>query len=204
MRLVFAAIGALVALVVAGCSPTHGDRFVETGGATSEVLRFATTTDGRWKVPLVRGLSWEETPSGSLLSVRAAEGPTYLVVAHVDGVPPPVDRQRCAQTHRQQLVVAFAVKGIATTEPEITVDQRRGEPSPRLHYAVPLQTLTGAAASTFSWWGYVLDGDRCLGVSVTTIVHGKKGDPEQPDLEDLVRLDRVYGVAMDGIARAKP
>jgi hypothetical protein len=69
-----------------------------------------------------------------------------------------------------------------------------------MHYAVPLEAAPGQPpASTFSSWGYLLDGGRCLGLGVTTIVKGKAGDPEQPDPDDLRRLERVYELMMDGV-----
>jgi hypothetical protein len=152
----------------------------------------------------VRGLAWQETKADALVAARAPEGPTFVEIASVDGVEPPFDRLRCATTHRQRITLALAAKGIESTAPEIAIEQRHGEESPRLHYAIALVANAGAPpASSMSAWGYFVDGNRCFAVGVTTIVRAKSGTTDQPDPEDLQRLERVFGVAMDGAKLAK-
>jgi hypothetical protein len=195
----------LVAFVVGagavlGCPSTNGDKFVPTNGGNTGVGKWATTSDGRVKVPLASGLAWETRPSAvSLLEAGAPQGPTFVVVAVIPGAPQPLARGTCAETHRKQLMVAFAQKGIVMTTPEITMEPHKGEPMPRLHYAVPLEANGDAKpASTLSSWGYLVDGDRCVGIGVTTIVHAKDGTPDTPDPEDMQRLEHVFELAIDG------
>lgn len=186
-----------------GCPSTQGDTFVAANGGSGEVGKWATTSDGRVRVPLAAGLAWETRPSAaSLLEAGAPQGPTFLVVAVIPSAPTPLARVTCAEAHRKQLMVAFAQKGIAMTTPEISMEPHKGETVPRLHYAVPLEASGNAKpASTLSSWGYVIDGDRCVGVGVTTIVHAKDGSDATPDPEDMQRLERVFGLAIDGAQR---
>jgi hypothetical protein len=73
-----------------------------------------------------------------------------------------------------------------------------------LHYAVGLVANAGAPpASSMSAWGYFVDGKRCLALGVTTIVKAKSGTTDKPDPEDLQRMERVFGVAMDGAKLTK-
>jgi hypothetical protein len=191
---------ALVATGALGCPSTTADKFVATGGGSGAVGQWATTSDGRMKVPLAAGLAWETRPSaGELLRAGAPQGPTFVIVAVIGGAPSPIESTACARTHRTQLMLAFAQKGIAATTPEISMEAHKGAQVPRLHYAVPLEATSGAKpASTLSSWGYLVDGDRCLGIGVTTIVRAKDGTTDVPDPEDMQRLELVFGLAMDG------
>jgi hypothetical protein len=195
----------LLLLVVAsasalGCPSNNGDTFVPANGSAGAIGKWVTTSDGRVKVPLAAGLAWETRASdASLLEAGAPQGPTFVVVAVIPGAPQPLARGTCAETHRKQLMLAFAQKGIAMTTPEITLEPHKGEQIPRLHYAVPLEAGEGAKpASTLSSWGYLLDGDRCVGLGVTTIVHAKDGTTDTPDPEDMQRLEHVFELVIDG------
>lgn len=190
---------------VAACGSPKGDTFVDAPNGGGEIAQWMATPDGRLKVPLVRGLAWQSTTAGdALVAVRAPEGPTFVEVTSIDGIEPPFDRLRCATTHRQRIMIALAAKGIESTTPDVAIERRHGEDSPRLHYAVALVASNGAPpASSLSAWGYFVDGERCLGLGVTTIVRAKSGTTDQPDADDLQRLERVFGVAMDGAALQK-
>ena len=201
MTRVFSMIGLVVAATgVLGCPSTNGDTFVATNGGSGAVGRWATTSDGRVKVPLAAGLAWETRPTkASLLEAGAPQGPTFVIVAVISSAPLPLARTSCAEAHRRQLMLAFAQKGIAMTTPEITMEPHKGEQVPRLHYAVPLEASGDARpASTLSSWGYLVDGDRCVGIGVTTIVHAKDGTTDTPEPEDMQRLEQVFEVAIDG------
>ena len=183
----------------ASCGSSNGDTFVEAPNGAGEVAQWIATPDGRLQVPLVRGLAWEKANADALVAAHAPEGPTFLEVTSIDGLEPPFDRLRCATAHKQRIMIALVAKGIESTSPEIAMEQRHGEESPRLHYAVGLVANAGAPpASSMSAWGYFVDGNRCLAVGVTTIVKAKSGTTDQPDPEDLQRFERVFGVAMDG------
>ncbi|MEO7092125.1 MAG: hypothetical protein ABI175_02665 [Polyangiales bacterium] len=190
----------LAAATIFGCPSSNGDRFVPASGGSGAIARWATTSDGRVRVPLAAGLAWETRPSADmLLQAGAPEGPTFVIVAIIPAAPSPVARGTCAEAHRKQLMIAFAQKGIAMTSPEITMEPHKGEQMPRLHYAVPLEAAADATpASTLSSWGYLVDGERCLGIGVTTIVHAKAGTDDTPDPEDMQRLEHVFGLAIDG------
>lgn len=187
------------------CSPANGDKFVEAPNGANEIAQWVATPDGRLKVPLVRGLAWQSNGgASSLVSMRAPEGPTFLEVTSVDDVEQPFDRLGCASAHRRMIMIALAAKGIESTPPEIAIERRNGEVSPRLHYAVALVASAGAPpASSLSAWGYFIDGKRCIALGVTTVVRAKSGTTDQPEPEDLQRLERVFGVAMDGAVLAK-
>ena len=199
-RAVLTFVASFAALAAIGCPSTGGDTFLAANGGSGEVGRWATTTDGRVRVPLAAGMAWETRPSNaSLLEAGAPQGPTFVVVAVIPSAPTPLARTTCAEAHRKQLMIAFAQKGIAMTTPEISLEPHKGEQIPRLHYAVPLEASGNAKpASTLSSWGYLIDGDRCVGIGVTTIVHAKDGTDATPDPEDMQRLEHVFGLAIDG------
>ena len=197
-------LGCLV--LVAACASCAGgkgangapDRFVD---AKTSDAGWARTSDERLRIPLPDGLTWERRPdTGSLLDLRAKEGPTFIVVAEIADAPTPIETASCAERHRTEVYAAASSKGIAMTLPQISFEVRRGEKMPRMSYAVPLEPAADARpASTLSLWTYVVDGARCVGVGVTTVVRGRVDKPDEPEQEDLDRLERVYDRVADGV-----
>jgi hypothetical protein len=189
-----------IAVVLLGCPSraTPPDTFV--AGREGEPTWLATA-DGRLRVPLPSGLRWDAptfTKDGGA-KARADDGPTFVVVAPLDDVDPPASPRRCAESHREKLAIALAASGVEATVPRLIEETRRGEKVPRLQYAVPLEEKGAARpASTLSYWAYVVTGGRCLGISVTTVVHEAQGAPDQPDPEDLQRLERVFSSVAEG------
>ncbi len=191
----------------AGCTgarPTTNDRFVDA--PTGEVAAWATSPDGRLRVPLRRGLAWNKEPTddGSLLKARADEGPTYVVATTFEA-PPPVTLRACAEAHGARMLAAAASRGVEMTTPRLIEEAHRAAMVPRVSYAVALEAAAGARpASLMSSWTYALDGTRCYAIGVTTLVHAKADDARLPDPDDLQRLERVYAVVADGVAVAPP
>jgi len=181
-----------------------GDTFVAGG---SEISGWAVTTDARVKVPLAAGISWG-TPATSgettMLKVRGEPGPTFIVVARVDDAPKPLGLQTCAKAHGDRIASAMSAANVFTSPPMLSDEIRKGEKVPRLHYVVPLQAAPGErGAATLSWWTYFIDGDRCVAVGVTSLVREKQGDPNTPDAEDMLRMERVFALVADGTTIAK-
>ncbi len=197
--------GMLVAVGLA-CSPSNrGSRDTFVTGSSQSVT-IVRTSDARIEVPLAAGLAWEPPvlDQGALLKVRAKEGPTYVVVAAIDGAPTPLALGTCAEAHRAKIATSLVASGVRSTPPLLDDEIRKGARVPRLHYAVPLEAKGDAPpAATFSWWTYVLDRDRCVGIGVTTLVRAKQGEADAPDPEDLTRLDRVFSLVAEGTAIAK-
>jgi hypothetical protein len=194
-----ARLGIGFGLALGACTASHPstDRFVAAPG---EVGAWATTDDGRVRVPLRRGLTWsKDATDDGTLKMRAEEGPTYLVVATVDRKPD-LTLRSCAEAHRIRVLAAANARGVEMTPPRLVDESHRGTSVPRVSYAVPLEAAKGERpASLMSSWTYALDGDRCLAIGVTTIVHASAADPNAPDPEDLQRLEGVYEVAADGV-----
>ncbi len=175
-----------------------GDTFVAGG---SEIAGWAVTADGRVKVPLAAGISWG-TPATSaestMLKVRGETGPTFIIVARVDEAPKPLSLMTCAKAHGDKIASAMSAAKVFTSPPMLSDEVRKGEKVPRLHYVVPLQASPGVrGAATISWWTYFVDGDRCVAVGVTSLVHEKDGDPNSPDPEDMHRMERVFSLVSD-------
>ncbi len=193
----------LVVGLLSGCSPAvgSGDRFVSTPSGNGSIAEWLTSADAHVKLPLAAGLTWSQVPPSPdvLVKAKAVEGPTIVLVARIEGAPMPLAIETCADAHRARIYAAAKKQGIAMTPPEISLEMRKGVKVPRLHYAVPLDAENGALpASLLTSWGYLVVDGQCLGLNVTTVVHGKKANPEEPEPEDLVRLDRVFDLAMDG------
>jgi hypothetical protein len=195
---------AFMLLLGCGNGSGRGDRFLE--GAT-EAPSWAETPDHRVRLPLVHGLTWERTaPSKEvLLKMRAAEGPTFVVVAAVDYGPKPVALGNCAEAHRAKISTAAIVGGVKMTDPTVHQELRRGINVPRLDYAVPLEATNADAprASALTAWTYLADLDRCVAIGVTTVVKGKASQPTEPEPEDLQRFERVFGAIADEATVAK-
>ncbi len=192
--------------LLAGCGGVgaSGDRFVDA--PSGEVASFATSPDGRLRVPLRRGLTWAKEPSvdGSLLRVRADEGPTYVVAAVVEASGQ-TSLRACAELHRARMLAAASAKGIDMTPPRLVEEAHRGVTVPRVSYAVALEAAAGVRpASLMSSWTYLLDAPRCLAIGVSTVVRAKADDPAAPDPDDLSRLEAVYEVLADGVSIASP
>lgn len=197
-RVVFA-----VALFALGCTGGAGNRDTFVKGESSPT--WATTLDGRIRVPLAAGLKWDKpTPTkDSLIKARGEPGPTFVVVAEIPDAPKPLSLATCADAHRARVHSALVTAGVLATAPMVTDETRHGQKVPRMHYALPLQAQgDNRPASTLSSWTYVLDRDTCVGIGVTTVVHAKPDDPKQPDPEDMQRLDRVFDTVADGVVVA--
>jgi hypothetical protein len=188
------------AAIAVGCTggKGKGDTFVAGG---SQIASWAATGDGRVKVPLAAGISWGSPDYGSgstLLKVRGETGPTFIVVAEVEEAPKPLSLMTCAKAHGDQIARAVNAAGIFISPPMLSEETRKGERVPRVHYVVPLHAAAGVrGAATMSWWTYFLDGNRCVAVGVTSLVHEKQGDPNSPDPEDLHRMERIFSLLMD-------
>lgn len=181
-----------------------GDTFVNGG---SEISGYAVSEDGRVKIPLAAGLSWGTPTLGketTLIRVRAEAGPTFVIAAVVDDAPKPLALATCAKAHGDRIAKAMSEAKVFTSPPMLSEEKRKGENVPRLHYVVPLQAAPGVrGAATISWWTYFLDGARCVAIGVTAVVHEKQDDPNNPDPEDMHRLERVFTLVMDGTSIAK-
>ena len=200
----------LAALLVA-CTGNKGkgDTFVEGG---SDVSGWAVTADGRVKVPLASGMGWgapalaKSESESTLLKVRADAGPTFIVVARVDDAPKPRALATCAVEHAERIAKAVSSANVFASPPTVSEELRRGERVPRVHYVAPLEAAPGArGAATITWWTYFLDpqGERCIGVGVTALVHEKEGDAKTPDPEEMHRLERVFTLVSDGTVIVK-
>lgn len=188
-----------------GCAPSPGSKDTFVAG-TKQGPTVVKTSDARISVPLAAGLAWEEPKldQGALLKVRADEGPTYVVVAAIDGAPTPLSIHTCAAAHRTKLAASLVASGVRSTPPIVDDELRKGVRVPRMHYAVPLEAKGDAPpAATFSWWTYFLDRDRCVGVGVTTLVRARQGQADAPDPEDLNRLDRVFSLIAEATEIAR-
>ncbi len=191
---------AWAAAIALGCASGRGkgDTFVAGG---TEISGYAVTADGRVKVPLAAGLAWATPTVGKdtiLLRIRSDNGPTFVIVAVVDGAPKPLALNSCAKAHGDAMAKAISAAGVFTSPPMISEDTRRGEKVPRLHYVVPLHAAEGVrGAATLSWWTYYLDGSRCVAVGVTSVVHEKVDDPNTPDPEDMHRMERVFSLVAE-------
>lgn len=198
-----AALLAIALLPACTGSKGKGDTFVAGG---SEIAGWAVTADGRVKVPLAAGIVWGTPATGAestMLKVRGEQGPIFVVVARVDEAPKPIALPTCAKAHGDKIAAAMSSANVFTSPPMLSDDVRKGEKVPRLHYVVPLQAAEGVpGAATMSWWTYFIDGDRCVAVGVTSVVHEKKGDPNNPDPEDLNRMERVFSLVSDSTAIA--
>jgi len=188
---------AVLLLACAG-NKGNGDTFVKGGG---DIAGWAVTADGRVKVPLAAGIAWGTPATGSestMLKVRGEAGPTFIVVARVDDAPKPLALQTCAKAHGDRIAAAMSAAKVFTSPPMLSDETRKGEKVPRLHYVVPLQAAPGVrGAATLSWWTYFIDGDRCVAVGITSVVHEKEGDPNSPDPEDIHRMERVFGLVSE-------
>jgi hypothetical protein len=148
------------------------------------------------KVPLAAGISWGTPVTGAestMLKVRGEPGPIFIVIARIDDAPKPLALPTCAKAHGDRIASAMSAANVFTSPPTVSDENRKGEKVPRLHYVVPLQASPGTrGAATMSWWTYFLDGERCVSVGVTSVVREKEGDPNSPDPEDMLRLERVF------------
>lgn len=190
----------LACVVLVGCGNGNGvgDKFIEGGPDTPT---WVETPDHRVRIPLVKGLAWEKTaPSkDSLLTMRAKEGPTVVVIREIDA-PKPIALTTCAEAHRTRIATAAIVGGTKMTDPTVREELRHGTKIPRLDYAVPLDPKSPDVppASLLTSWTYVVDAGGCIGVQVTTLVQAQPKKPTEPDPEDIQRFDRVFGAIAEG------
>jgi hypothetical protein len=191
-------------LVAPACAASkgNGDTFIAGG---SDIVAWATTSDGRVKVPLANGVGWgtptlaKNASESTLLKVRGDLGPTFVVIARVDDAPKPLSLGTCAAAHADRIAKAVASASLFTSPPTVSEERRHGELVPRVHYVVPLTAATGVrGAATITWWSYFLDKERCVGVGVTSVIHEKADDPKTPDPEDMHRLERVFSLVLEG------
>lgn len=208
--LAIAALALALGACAGGGASGARDRFVD--GQSGEVSEWASSADGRLRVPLRRGLAWtKEAPDdGSAIKLRAEPGPTYVVAARVELASAEGERatptlRACAEAHRARMLAAASARGVPMTPPRLAFEAHRGTTVPRVSYAVRLEAADGARpASLMSSWTYALDGATCFGVGVTTVVRAKQDDPGAPDPEDLQRLEAVYALIADGLAIGNP
>jgi hypothetical protein len=188
---------ALFAGALLACTGAKGpaDKFVE--GAPE--VAFVPTSDGALKIPLAAGMKWEApaTTKDTLLKVRGEPGPTFVVATDIVYAPKPVALATCAEAHRALIEAALQKGGVLATRPVVSDEVHGGAHVPRMHYAVPLEAngASRPAATMSSWTYFVLSqgaAARCIAVGVTTVVKSKPDDANQPDPEDLTRLDRVF------------
>jgi len=190
--------------LLVGCtgSKGNGDTFIAGG---SGIAAWATTADGRFKVPLAEGIGWgapvfgKDATDSTLLKVRGDTGPTFIVVARIDDAPKPLALETCAVAHAHRIAKAVSSANVFASPPTVSDERRKGERVPRVHYIVPLASNPGVrGAATMSWWTYFLDHERCVAVGVTALVREKEGDPKTPDPDDMHRLERVFSLVLDG------